>query len=113
MASDAKEPSPSSSSSNSGESSKSAWSATAKVYKAAVLNRELTVKAINDEFTKSVKRAKKDFTAALSKATSPALKSAASARYKDAIDRATAARQAALDALPTLPPLPGSKVSSK
>lgn len=95
------------------DSSKTAWVATSKVYKAALLNREITVKAINEEFTKAVKRAKKDFSAAMAKATTPAQKSAAAARFKDAIDRASALRQAALDSLPALPPLPGAKVASR
>ena len=95
------------------DSSKTAWVATSKVYKAALLNREITVKAINEEFTKAVKSAKKDFSAAMAKATTPAQKSAAAARFKDAIDRASALRQAALDSLPALPPLPGAKVASR
>lgn len=92
--------------------SKALWLATSRVYKAAATNRELTIRAINDAFTKSVKRAKKDFSEALDRATTPAQKSAATARFKDAIDRATALRKAALDALPKLPPSPGASPAS-
>lgn len=87
--------------------------ATSMVYKAAVANRDITMRAINDAFAKAVKRAKKDLSAALAKATSPAAKSAAAAKFKDAIDKASAARQAALDSLPELPPLPLGKTASK
>lgn len=87
--------------------------ATSLVYNAAVTNRDLTMMAINEAFTKAVKRAKKELSAALAKSTTPALKSAAVARFKDAIDRASAIRQAAIDSLPSLPPAPAGKSASK
>lgn len=93
--------------------SQSARVATSMVYKSAVANRAITMMAINDAFTKAVKRAKKELSAALAKATTPALKSAAAAKFKDAIDKASAARQAALDSLPALPPLPTGKTTTK
>lgn len=92
---------------------KSVAVATVLVYKAALANRETTMKAINTAFSKAVKHAKKDLNAALSRSSSPSLKSAAAAKFKDAIDRASAARQAALNSLPALPPVPKAKASGK
>jgi len=92
---------------------KSAWTASVKLYKAALANRVITTTAINATFTKVVKRAKRDLGLALAKATTPAQKSAANARFRDAIDKATALRQASLDSLPELPPAPGPRPSTK
>jgi len=41
------------------------------------------------------------------------LSNSASARYKEAVERAAAVRQAAIDALPELPPNPGPKPTLK
>jgi hypothetical protein len=92
---------------------KSAWNASAKMYKAALANRDITTRAINEVFTKAVKHAKKDLSTALASAKVPKQKSAAAARFKDALDQATAMRQAAINALPQLPPNPGPKPSGK
>lgn len=102
-----------------GDATPSPWpshkvrAATSLVYNAAVTNRDLTMMAINEAFTKAVKRAKKELSAALATANTPALKSAAVARFKDAIDRASATRQAAIDSLPPLPPAPAGKSAKK
>ena len=90
-----------------------AWTANATLYKSALVNRDISTRAINDVFTKAVKRAKKDLSAALASAKLPKQKSAAAARFKEVLDRATAVRQAALDALPQLPPNPGAKPPAK
>ena len=90
-----------------------AWTANAKLYKSALVNRDISTRAINDVFTKAVKRAKKDLSTALASAKLPKQKSAAAARFKEVLDRATAVRQAALDALPQLPPNPGAKPPAK
>jgi len=105
--------SPSPSPTSSSDQGKSALAATAKLYKSAVMNRDITMRAINDEFTLAIKRAKRSFSIAMSKASSPAMKSSAAARFKDAIDRATATRQAALDSLPLLPPSPAPRPNGK
>lgn len=86
------------------KASKSALVATTKLYKAALSNRILTTRAINEAFAKAVKRAKQEQAAALAKASTPAQRSAAASRFKSRIDRAVAIRQAALDSLPQLPP---------
>lgn len=91
----------------------SARVATSMVYKAALANRKITIQAINEAFTKAVKRAKKDFSAAVAKATTPSQKSAAAAKFRDAINKATAIRQAALDSLPELPPTATAKAAAK
>lgn len=94
------------------KASKSALVATTKLYKAALTNRILTTRAINEAFAKAVKRAKQEQAAALAKATTPAQRSAAASRFKSQIDRAVAIRQASLDSLPQLPP-PGRQSAAK
>lgn len=90
-----------------------AWTVATKVYKSAVAARAAAVMVINDTFTASVKRAKADFDVTKVQANTPAAKSAASARFADAVSAASAMRQAALDALPSLPPNPGPKPTLK
>lgn len=90
-----------------------AWTVAAKAYKAAVAARAAAVMVINDTFTASVKHAKADFDVTKAQANTPAAKSAAAARFADAVSAAAAVRQAALDALPALPPAPGPKPTLK
>ncbi len=89
------------------------WHVTNKAYKAAAATRALAVIAINETFTASVRRAKADFDVTRAHANTPAAKSAAAARFADAVSIASAVRQAALDALPPLPPAPGPRPTAK
>lgn len=89
------------------------WAASAKVYKAALANRTITLRAINEAFAKAVSRAKAEYDSTQVRSAAPALSNSAAARYKDAVERAAAVRQAAIDALPALPPNPGAKPTAK
>ncbi len=86
-----------------------AWQLANRTYKAALAVRAAAVVKINETFTARVKHAKADLEAVRSQANTPAAKSAAAARFADAVSVASAIRQAALDSLPPLPPSPGPK----
>lgn len=89
------------------------WVASTKVYKAALANRAITLRAINEAFAKAVARAKAEYETTQFRAAAPAMSNSAAARYKEAVERAAAVRQAAIDALPTLPANPGPKPTLK
>ena len=89
------------------------WNTSVKAYKAAVTAREKAMQMVNEAFTKSVQRAKFDLAAALARAGTPTEQMAAQARFREALDRATSQRQAAIEDLPELPPAPGPKPTLK
>lgn len=90
-----------------------AWTASGKLYKSAVANRAATLKAINETFARAVTRAKADYDGSQSRMAAPSLQNNAAARYKDTLEKAVAIRQAAIDGLPELPPVPGPKPTVK
>ena len=90
-----------------------AWQLASRTYKAAAAVRATAVVSINETFTAAVRRAKTEFEAVRAQVNTPAAKSAAAARFADAVSAAAAMRQAALDSLPPLPPSPGSKPTLK
>lgn len=89
------------------------WKASMKAYKLAATARDKAMRVINDAFAKSVQRAKADFAQALARSKAAADQAAATARLRDAIDLATATRQAAIDALPAMPAPPGPAPTAK
>lgn len=90
-----------------------AWESASRLYKAATAKRAAAVVAIYETFTASVKRAKFEFEAIRAQVNTPSAKSAAAARFADAVRTASAVHQAELDALPPLPPAPGAKPTLK
>lgn len=72
-------------------------------YTAAVKARQASIDAINQAFADAVKRAQTDFKVARKSATTAELKASAETTRDAAISAATAARQAAINALGPIP----------